>query len=106
MTLRHLLTMSTGLDWNEVVPYADPTNTSTIMQASPDWVQYTLDRPMAEMPGELFNYNTGATLILGHIFRLATGVDLEEYAVQTFVCADWNRELHVETDAARTPFCG
>lgn len=82
MTLRHLLTMSTGLDWNEDVPYADPTNTFTIMAVSPDWVQYTLDRPMAEMPGELFKYNTGATLILGHIFRLATGVDLEEYAVQ------------------------
>ena len=82
MTVRHLLTMSTGLDWNEDVPYTDPANTFTIMAVSPDWVQYTLDRPMAGAPGEVFKYNSGATLILGHIFRLATGIDLEEYAAQ------------------------
>jgi len=81
MTIRHLLTMSTGLDWDEDVPYADPANTFTIMARSPDWVQYTIDRPMAQNPGEVFRYNSGATLILGHVFRLATGIDLEEYAV-------------------------
>lgn len=82
MTLRHLLTMSTGLDWDEDLPYADPKNTFTIMALSPDWVQYTIDRPMAQNPGEVFQYNSGATLVLGHVFRLATGIDLEEYAVK------------------------
>ena len=37
---------------------------------------------MAREPGSAFNYNSGATLILGHIFGLATGVDIEEYAVE------------------------
>jgi CubicO group peptidase (beta-lactamase class C family) len=37
---------------------------------------------MAQNPGEIFRYNSGATLILGHVFRLATGIDLEEYAVK------------------------
>jgi CubicO group peptidase (beta-lactamase class C family) len=82
MTLRHLLTMSTGLEWDEDVPYADPTNTFTIMARAPDWVQYTIDRPMARNPGEVFQYNSGVTLVLGHVFRLATGMDLEEYAVK------------------------
>ena len=82
MTLRHLLTMSTGLDWDEDVPYADPTNTFAIMARSPDWVKFTFDQPMAKSPGEAYQYNSGATLILGHVFRLATGFDLEEYAVQ------------------------
>lgn len=82
MTIWHLLTMSSGLDWDEDVPYADPTNTFTIMARSPDWVQYTMDRPMAQDPGEIFRYNSGATLVLGHVFRLATGTDLEEYAVE------------------------
>jgi len=82
MTVWHLLTMSTGLDWNEDVPYADPTNTFAIMAVTPDWVQYTFDRPMAHPPGDVYQYNSGATLILGHVFRLATGVDLEEYAVE------------------------
>lgn len=82
MTIRHLLTMSTGLDWNEDLPYTDPKNTFAIMAKHKDWVQYTLDRPMAANPGEAYQYNSGATLILGHVFREATGMDLEEYVVK------------------------
>jgi len=82
MTIRHLLTMTTGLDWNEDYPYNDPRNTFAIMAVEPDWVQYTMDRPMSVDPGESFQYNSGATLILGHVFNKATGMDLEEYAVR------------------------
>lgn len=80
ITLRHLLTMTAGFDWNEDLPYINPENTFSIMIFEPDWVQYTIDRPMAREPGEIFQYNSGETLLLGHIFRLATGIDLEEYA--------------------------
>ena len=82
MTIRHLLTMTTGLEWNEDYPYNDPRNTFTIMAVAPDWVQFTMDRPMSVEPGESFQYNSGATLILGHLFNKATGMDLEEYAVR------------------------
>ena len=82
ITIRHLLTMTAGFDWNEDLPYIDPKNTFSIMVFTPDWVQFTIDRPMAHDPGELFQYNSGETVLLGHIFRLATGVDLEEYAVK------------------------
>ena len=80
MTIRDLLTMSAGLEWDEGVPYSDPTNTFTIMARSPDWVQYTLDQPMASQPGTEFNYNSGASLILSQIFLEATGIDIEVYA--------------------------
>jgi len=82
MTIRHLLTMSTGLDWNEDVPYIDPKNTWSDLQGAPDWAQFTIDRPMEKEPGKEFKYNSGATLILGHIFYRATGTDLEEYAAE------------------------
>ncbi len=82
MTLWHLLTMTTGLKWNEDYPYSDPRNTFAIMAVDPNWVQFTMDRPMSGEPGESFQYNSGATLILGHIFNKATGIDLEEYAVK------------------------
>jgi CubicO group peptidase (beta-lactamase class C family) len=82
MTLWHVLTMTTGLDWNEDLPYADPKNSCSAMEASFDWVQFTIDRPMAQEPGTTFRYNSGATQLLSHVFRSATGRDIEEYAVQ------------------------
>ncbi|MBK8812474.1 MAG: serine hydrolase [Acidobacteria bacterium] len=82
MTIRHLLTMSAGLDWNEELPYSDPKNTGSQMEASHDWVEYTINRPMAFEPGQKFAYNSGATQILAHVFRVATGMDIEEYAVR------------------------
>lgn len=82
MTIRHLLTMSTGFDWNEDVPYTDPENTWSVLQEADDWVQFTIDRPMEREPGEAFQYNSGATLILGRVFSQAVGMDFEEYAVR------------------------
>lgn len=82
MTLLHLLTMTAGFDWNENVHYSDPRNDCTKMEASFDWVQYVVDKPMALEPGEKFNYNSGASQMLAYIFRKATGVDIEEYAAK------------------------
>ena len=42
--------------------------------------RFTIDRPMAAEPGTVFNYNSGASQMLAHIFRKATGRDIEEYA--------------------------
>jgi CubicO group peptidase (beta-lactamase class C family) len=80
MTLRHVLTMTTGLDWDEDVPYDDPHNGSSLMEATRDWVQFVIDRPMAHEPGSTFAYSSGATELLAHIFRQETGQDIERYA--------------------------
>jgi CubicO group peptidase (beta-lactamase class C family) len=82
MTIRHLLTMSAGIDWNESIPYSDPNNTGVQMEASSDWVAYTINRPMAHEPGKVYHYSSGATQLLAHVFRVATGTDIEEYAVR------------------------
>lgn len=82
MTIRDLLTMTAGFDWNENVHYSDPRNDCTLMEASFDWVEYTINKPMAIEPGKSFNYNSGASQILAYIFRKATGKDIEEYAVK------------------------
>jgi len=80
MTLRHLLTMTSGLDWNEDLPYADPNNAAAVMEATQDWVQFVIDRPMAYAPGTHFAYSSGVSELLAHIFRRETGQDLEDYA--------------------------
>jgi CubicO group peptidase (beta-lactamase class C family) len=76
MTIRHLLTMSAGLEWHE------DQNSSSLMEATADWVQYVIDQPMSDEPGSRFNYSSGATELLAHIFRVATGQDIEEYAAK------------------------
>ena len=79
ITLRHVLTMSTGLDWNEEVAYDDPRNDADLMEATDDWVQYVIDRPMAQEPGKVFNYSSGVSELLAFIFQKETGQDIEKY---------------------------
>ena len=80
MTLRDVLTMTTGLDWNEDLPYDDPNNGSSAMEASDDWVRFVIDRPMLHEPGTVFAYSSGATMLLAHVFRKETGQDIDVYA--------------------------
>ncbi len=80
ITLRHVLTMSTGLDWKEDgVPYDDPKNDCSVMEASEDWVQYAIDKPMAQEPGKVFNYNSGVAALVAYVFQKETGQDIEKY---------------------------
>jgi CubicO group peptidase (beta-lactamase class C family) len=80
MKLRNVLTMTTGLDWNEDLPYNDPHNPTAPMEASRDWVSFVIDLPMVNEPGSIFAYSSGATELLAHIFKRATGQDIEAYA--------------------------
>jgi CubicO group peptidase (beta-lactamase class C family) len=82
MTIRHLLTMTAGFEWNENLSYSDPRNDCSQMEASFDWIQYVINKPMTVEPGQSFNYNSGASELLAYIFRKATGSDIEEYAAQ------------------------
>jgi CubicO group peptidase (beta-lactamase class C family) len=82
ITVRHLLTMTSGFDWNENLPYTDPNNTATALEESADWTKYTIDRPMAAEPGSIFNYNSGASALLAYVFHRATDADIEEYAAR------------------------
>jgi CubicO group peptidase (beta-lactamase class C family) len=79
MTLKDVLTMTTGLDWREDVPYDDPRSDSSLMEATDDWVQYVIDKPMSKDPGTVFNYSSGATELLAYIFQKETGQDIEAY---------------------------
>jgi CubicO group peptidase (beta-lactamase class C family) len=80
MTLRDLLTMTAGLEWHEDdVPYDDPRNDASLMEGTDDWVQYTIDKPMAAEPGKVWNYSSGATELLAYIFQKETGEDIDDY---------------------------
>ena len=74
ITIRHLLTMRSGLEWDEYGASA------IAMTASPDWVRYVLDRPLIHPPGAHFNYSTGDTQLLAAALQTLTGMSLHDYA--------------------------
>lgn len=80
MTLEDMLTMRSGISWNEMVPYVDERNSCIQLEASDNWIQFVLDQPMREEPGEVFDYNSGVSVLLGKIVRVATGERIDAYA--------------------------
>lgn len=80
LTIRHLLTMTAGLSWNEAVPYRDSSNTEQQMIRSADRLRFVFERPLAREPGMTYLYNGGLTAIISHILETHVGMPLEEYA--------------------------
>ena len=69
ITIRHLLTMSSGISWHQ----SPPDNTSDDMGSSPDWVRFILQRPMAADPGKITNYSNGDSHLLSVVVQNAVG---------------------------------
>lgn len=80
ISIRNLLTMTSGLDWNEGVSYRDPRNTELRMDMSSDPIGFILGRPIVAKPGETWNYNGGNTQLLAEIIRLVSGQSIDEFA--------------------------
>jgi len=80
MTLEDMLTMQSGLDWNEMVSYDDEENSCIQPEESDAWIQFVLDHPMREDPGSRFDYNSGISVLLGKIVGVATGLRVDRYA--------------------------
>ena len=73
ITLRHLLAMSTGLEWHERDGLARMIRVS-------DPFRYTLEQSVVAPPGQVWNYNTGGSAVIGAILVKATGKPLAELA--------------------------
>lgn len=74
ITIRHLLSMRSGLAWDEYGPSA------VEMTASKNWIRYVLDLPLAAEPGARFNYSTGDTQLLSAALRRASGMTALAFA--------------------------
>ncbi|MBN1148105.1 MAG: serine hydrolase [Anaerolineales bacterium] len=77
MTLEDLLTMTSGLDWEEGdLAYAR-------LYRSNDWVEHMLDLPLRTPPGERFNYCTGCSHLLSAIIQQQAGMSTQDFAEKT-----------------------
>lgn len=88
ITLKHMVTMSAGLQWDEWnYPVGDARNDLTKwFNFQGDLLRFVLERPMVADPGALFNYNGGVTNVLGEVVRRASGLRLDRFS-ETYLFA-------------------
>jgi CubicO group peptidase (beta-lactamase class C family) len=83
MRVEHLLTMSSGLKWDQTsFDNADPRNDEGMLERSDDWLQYVLSREMQDTPGDVFLYNSGCSALLAGIVKQTTGEHSDVFAEQ------------------------
>ncbi|WP_420460090.1 serine hydrolase domain-containing protein [Neolewinella sp.] len=69
ITLKHLLSMTSGIKGNEDAMY--PTN---------DWIKFYLDQPLVAAPGDTFSYATGGVVTLGNVITRASDLRIPDFA--------------------------
>jgi CubicO group peptidase (beta-lactamase class C family) len=82
LTIKHLLTMTSGLKWNEEVPYDNPDNSEIKMIRSGNPIEYVLSQPMELLPGKQWKYNGGTTQLLAAIIEKTTKQKINEFAAK------------------------
>ena len=85
ITLKHVLTMTAGFDWDESTHlYNDPRNPFFILLGPErhNMIRYMLGRPLMHRPGIKFTYNSCLSMLLGVILEKRTGLKVAEFADQ------------------------
>jgi CubicO group peptidase (beta-lactamase class C family) len=86
ITLRHLLAMTSGLDWPErAISIDDWANILRQGRSASDPYRFVLARPVETTPGTAWNYNSGGVWLLGLILRKVSGQPIEEFAKEALL---------------------
>ena len=80
IALKHIMTMTSGLEWNEQVSYNNPQNSEWQMVESEDWMSYVASKPMRDEPGIIFYYNTGGIHLLSAVLKSVSGLYAHQFA--------------------------
>ena len=77
MTLKNLLEMKSGFDCEE---FNETKDCEENMSQSKDWVQFSLDLPMKDLPGEKWAYTSVDPMLFSGIIEKSTGLSVMEFA--------------------------
>jgi CubicO group peptidase (beta-lactamase class C family) len=81
LLLRHVLSMSAGLEWDETsYPYDDPRNDWVQARDRDDPVGFTLRKPVVGEPGAEFVYNGGLSILLSRLVQQTSDMPAAEFA--------------------------
>jgi len=78
ITIRDLLTMSSGLDWTE--SGKNPLSDNAESYYGSDLRRLVIDQNLISSPGKIFKYQSGNSQLLAFIIESATGKDFSAYA--------------------------
>jgi CubicO group peptidase (beta-lactamase class C family) len=78
LTIKHLLTMSAGVDWDE--SYSSLFSKTTKAYYGNDLWELAQTQKIIEKPGVRFNYQSGVSLLIAYLLQKATGKTVSEYA--------------------------
>jgi CubicO group peptidase (beta-lactamase class C family) len=101
ITVKHLLTMTTGLEWDEE-DYFDNTQTNDAfrMGGTYNYIQYVLNKPAVTEPGSVFNYSSGVSMLLSGIVQHTCSQSAAQFA-QNFLFDPMGIEnIYWESDPA------
>lgn len=74
ITIRNLLTMTSGIYWVGGVHYHCPQ--LAVLRKSPNWVEHIAETDMANVPGTRFNYSEFDAILLTAVLERAVGGDI------------------------------
>jgi len=81
ITIRHLLTMTCGLAFDESsYLYGDPRNELTQVIAMDDPLNFIFSKPLLTAPGTQFHYSSACGIVLSAILEDVTGMSFLNYA--------------------------
>jgi len=98
IALKHMMTMTSGLEWNEQVSYNDPRNSEWQMVESEDWMTYVVSQPLKDKPGTRFYYNTGGIHLLTAVIKSVSGLYAHVFAEKYLIhpmgifAYQWNKD--------------
>lgn len=104
VTIRQLLTMTSGFKWNEIGRYGNFFNPETQMDLRFDPVKYILNRKLISKPGSQWNYNGGNTQLLAAIIQRRTGLSIDQFAERfLFLPLGINKNEWIRLKLGKTP---
>lgn len=78
ITIKDMLTMSSGFRWNEFTDVSEFNNWVT----ANDQIEYVISRTLEDTPGEVFSYNSATAHLLSVILTEATGMSTHDFALE------------------------
>lgn len=100
LKIKHLLTMTSGLEWYEWGNYAGSNNEYNNWWNSSDQITYLLNRNFTYTPGSYFNYNSAGSHLLSIIVSQSSRMTTEDFAKQFLFeplgisFSNWRKDKH------------